>query len=49
VRLEEMEKGSRYRIVVTPHSTAVPVASAVKVLIADPKKRSVLLHARIEN
>ena len=48
-KLEEMEKGSRYRIVVTPRSTAVPVASAVKVLIADPRKRSVLLQARVEN
>ena len=49
VKLEEMEKGSRYRIVVIPRSTAVAVASAVKVLIADPKKRSVLLQARVEN
>lgn len=49
VRVDEMEKGSRYRIVVTPRSTATPVASAVKVLIADPKKRSVLLQARVEN
>ncbi len=49
VRLDEMEKGSRYRIVVTPRSTAIPVASAVKILIADPKKRSVLLQARVEN
>lgn len=49
VKLEEMEKGSRYRIVVTPRSTSVPVASAVKVFIADPKKRSVLLQARVEN
>ncbi len=49
VRVDEMEKGSRYRIVVTPRSTAIPVASAVKVLIADPKKRSVLLQARVEN
>lgn len=49
VRVDEMEKGRRYRIVVTPRSTAILVASAVKVLIADPKKRSVLLQARVEN
>jgi Protein of unknown function (DUF1573) len=47
-RLEEMEAGQRYRIVVTPRSTANLVSSSIKIQIADPKKRSVLLQARIE-
>ena len=47
-RLEEMEAGHRYRVVVTPHSTAVPVDTSIKVQVADPKKRSVLLQARVE-
>jgi hypothetical protein len=47
-RLEEMEAGRRYRVVVTPRSTAVPVDASIKVVVADPKKRSVLLHARVE-
>jgi len=47
-RLEEMESGHRYRIVVTPHSTAAPVDTSIKVQISDPKKRSVLLQARVE-
>lgn len=47
-RIEEMEAGHRYRIVVTPRSTAAPVDASIKVQVADPKKRSVLLHARVE-
>ena len=47
-RLDEMEAGCRYRVVVTPRSTAVPVDASIKVQISDPKKRSVLLHARVE-
>ena len=47
-RLEEMEAGRRYRVVVTPRSTAVPVNTSIKVVVADPKKRSVLLQARVE-
>lgn len=47
-RLEEMEAGLRYRVVVTPRSTAVPVDASIKVQVADPKKRSVLLQARVE-
>ena len=48
-RLEEMEAGHRYHLVVTPRSTAVPVDASIKVQVADPKKRSVFLQARIEN
>jgi len=47
-RIEEMEAGHRYRVVVTPRSTSVPVDSSIKVQVADPKKRSVLLQARVE-
>ena len=47
-RLEEMEAGHRYRVVVTPHSTSVPIDASIKVQVADPKKRSVLLQARVE-
>jgi hypothetical protein len=48
-RLEEMQPGVRYRIVVTPHSTEVAVDASIKVFVADPKRRSVLLQARVEN
>jgi len=48
-RLEEMDAGIRYRLVVTPRSTEIPVDTSIKIQIADPKKRSVLLQARIEN
>ncbi|MCX6970804.1 MAG: DUF1573 domain-containing protein [Verrucomicrobia bacterium] len=48
-RLEEMDAGIRYRLVVTPRSTGIPVDTSIKIQIADPKKRSVLLQARIEN
>ena len=47
-RIEEMEAGHRYRVVVTPRSTAAPVNTSIKVQVADPKKRSVLLQARVE-
>ena len=47
-RIEEMEAGHRYRVVVTPRSTAVPVDTSIKVQVDDPKKRSVFLHARVE-
>ena len=47
-RIEEMEAGHRYRVVVTPRSTAVPVDTSIKVQVTDPKKRSVLLQARVE-
>jgi hypothetical protein len=49
VRIEDMEAGARYRIVVTPRSTGMPVDTSIKVQIADPKKRPVFLQARIEN
>ncbi|MEI6492212.1 MAG: DUF1573 domain-containing protein [Verrucomicrobiota bacterium] len=47
-RIEEMEAGQRYRLVVTPRSTATSVSTSIKVLVEDPKKRSVLLQARVE-
>lgn len=49
VKLEDIEAGRRYRIQVTPRSTEVPVTSSIKVQVADPKKRSVLLQTRVEN
>lgn len=47
-RLEEVKAGAQYRIVATPRSTAGPMKGAIKVLIADPGKRSVILRARVE-
>lgn len=47
-RLEDMGGGRRYRLVVTPRSTGILVDTSIKVQVADPKKRSVLLHARVE-
>lgn len=46
-RLEEMESGRRYRLVVTPHSTENAVAGSVKICVEDPKKRSVVLQTRV--
>lgn len=48
VKFEEIEPGSRYRIQVTPRSTEVPVTSSIKVRVADPKQRSILLQTRVE-
>ena len=47
-RIEEMEAGRRYRLVVTPRSTGAAAATTIKIQVADPKKRSVLLQARVE-
>ncbi len=48
-RLEEIEAGRRYRLLVSPRSTQTPVTGSLKVLVADPKKRSIFLQTRIEN
>ena len=47
-RVEEMEAGRRYRLVVTPRSTGAAAATTIKIQVADPKKRAVLLQARVE-
>lgn len=48
-RLEEIEAGCRYRLLVTPRSTQTPVTGSLKVLVEDPKKRAIFLQTRIEN
>lgn len=48
-RIEEMEEGHRYRLVVTPRSTANPTNTSIKVVVADPQKRSVRLQASVED